>query len=199
MSGADGLSVMTVTAISQLDGAITVNTAPTTGASIVATYTSSAIPDSDVMTVINEASNVIQNKLGQCYSLPLTTVPSSIQRLTTELASAMLLIRNYGVQDTESAQDGYALYDRLMGNTSDIKDDNGGEINKICSTGWQMYDDDGTLIPRSDIDLGVNTSFVSGGRVNGRVFDITEERFRKKPFQADVNQEQGGSGNDYPN
>ena len=40
-----------------------------------------------------------------------------------------------------------------------------------------------------------NTNFVDGGRVRGRLYDITEEQFRYKDYQENVNRNQPGSGN----
>ena len=41
-----------------------------------------------------------------------------------------------------------------------------------------------------------NFTFKAGGRVAGRLFDITEENFRYKDWQDNVDRDQPGSGDE---
>ena len=70
-----------------------------------------------------------------------------------------------------------------------------GEVGMICTPNYQLPDDNGVMIPRADSgQFNADTSFNAGGRINGILFDITEEPFRKKEWQSDVNKDQPGSG-----
>lgn len=204
LSGVFGSSRMTVASVNPETGAVTLTTAPVSGSSLTVNYASSAIPNMDVNNVLNESSSIVNQRLSLCYDTPLQVTSSSITSLTTRLASALLLIRSYGTGSRSTANDGYALYEQIMGQnqrvvgiaTSDPDVIVVGELGLICSPGYQIVDDNGTIIPRNDDGLNTdNTTFVAGGRSTGRLYDITEEAFRKKPYQQDVNTEQQGSGN----
>ena len=202
LSGIQGSSQMVVSAVNVDLGSITVNTAPTSGTSLTVTYASSSISSVDVEEMRRRAENAVNSRLSLCYDLPLSPTPSQITSLATRLGSAHLLIRNYGTESQDTASDGYALYDQLMGSNQstvgskkeDLEILNVGEIGLICTPNYRLVDDDGNLIARND--AGQNKSggaFVSGGRETGRVYDITEEPFRYKPWQADVNRKQSGT------
>jgi len=206
LSGVLGSSQMVVTAIDDELGSFTLGTAPVVGASVTITYSSSSISNEDVDDILSQAQNLINNKLGQCYDIPLSPVPSVIERLTTDLAAFYLLEREYGAAAPDSNSDAQALYDRLFGDnsvvvrpgtTTDTEVINNGELGMICTPKYVLYQNDGTLIGRKDDDISGNNTFITGGRVNGRLFDITEEPFRKKDWQIDVNQNQPGSGIPY--
>jgi len=197
-SGIPGISQMVVTGIDIELGTVTLDTAPDTGVSLTVTYSSSSIPNEEVEDVRKRAEAIVNQKLSQCYELPIDPVPSSIERLATELAAALLLIRYHGTGSRDTAADGYEKYEMLMGspaNNDSREVGDSGEIGLICTPNYHLVDDDGVTIPRTDTSTSSFSSFKVGGRVNGRIYDITEERFRRKPFQEDVNIDQAGSGN----
>lgn len=204
LSGIDGISQMTVTSIDDVAGSITLDTPPSTGASVVVTYSSSSVSNEDIGIIKREVQTIINQRLSLCYSTPLTTVPSSITRMASRLAGAFLLIRNYGTGSRNASADGYALYEQIMGSNEQMLgrgDDNDisivGELNMICTGNFNLVDDSGNIIDRTDESAIGAVKFTSGGRTGGRVYDITEEQFRRKDFQSEVDKNQPGSGNTY--
>jgi hypothetical protein len=198
LSGINGISQLVVSSVNSLEGSIVLNTAPPTGSSLVISYASSPITDIDTLTVIAEAEAMLNQRLASFYYIPIGASCSIITQLATQLAAARLMIREFGIGSKDTASDGYALYNLLMG---DPKDPTSGEIGRITMPDYTLIDDSGNVIPRKD---GANIigagDFITGGRVNGRIFDITEEQFRLKQSQLDVNTRQAGSGNqEYPN
>lgn len=204
LSGVVGASQMVVSAVDPEEGSITVDTAPDTGASLTITYSSSALPSYEIEEKRLEAESRIKQRLSLCYDLDdIDPVPSVLTRLANELASALLLIRNFGSTAEDTAGDGYALLDRLLGkgqvSSGQSKDMANvvevGEVGLICTKDYMLIDDDGNEIERNDGDsIKSNTSYKSGGRVRGRIYDITEEPFRFKEPQASANTDQKGSG-----
>ena len=70
-----------------------------------------------------------------------------------------------------------------------------GEVGMICTPNFQLVDDNGSIIDRNDSgSVDGDATYVSGGRDTGILYDITEEQFRKKDYQSDVNRDQPGSG-----
>lgn len=203
LSGVYGASLLGVSAVDIDQGSIRLAVTPATGSSLTVSYSSSAITSSDIEDVRRRAEATVNQRLSLCYDLPIAPTPSSIASMATRLAAALLLIRNFGTGARDTSLDGYKLYEQMMGanqrllNTgTDSELSDVGEIGLICSPNYQLVDDDGNVIPRNDDDSIVgNNTFIAGGRVAGRLFEITEESFRFKPFQEDVNQEQPGSGN----
>lgn len=205
LSGIQGSSQMVVSAIDIDTGAVTLDTVPDLGASLTITYASSSIPDADIETMRLRAEGTVNERLGICYDLPLSPVPSRIEDLVTRLAAAHLLIRNYGTNSRDTASDGYMLYDQLMGAPQKTVAGNRqnnfmvyevGEIGMICTPDYRLFDDNGNEVPRTDLDnntvgIAANNSGLSGGRI----YDISEEPFRYKKYQIDVNRQQPGTGN----
>lgn len=202
LSGVYGVSQLGVSAIDIDQGSIRLVIAPPSGCSLTVSYSSSAIASKDIESARKEAEANVNQRLSLCYDLPLSPTPASVESMAARLAAALLLIRGYGTGARDTSEDGYRLYQQLMGDNQRTLGNNSngqlaevGEIGLICSPNYQLVDEDGNVIPRNDDDSIVgNNTFVSGGRTRGRIFDVTEEPFRFKPFQDDVNQEQPGSG-----
>jgi hypothetical protein len=191
VTNATGLSRMNVSAVDYQTGKVTLDTAPIAGASLVVNYSSSPISNEEIQEVISRSEAVVNQRLAICYSLPITSTSSHLTRLATELASAFLLMRGYGTSSRDTASDGYKKYEQLMGDNNTYL----GEIGLICTPNYQIVDDSGQVILRNDDESVVsNNAYVAGGREGGRLFDITEEPFRFKNFQKDVNTNQRGSG-----
>lgn len=192
LSGILGSSQLTVTAVDYEQGNVTVGASVTNGVSLTITYSSSAISSDDIETARLRAENIVNGRLSLCYSLPITPLPSQIESFATRMAAALLLTRDYGMAGLDTSVDGWKLYEQMLGGNQDSQDV--GEINKICDAGFQLVDDSGNIIPRTDETAVADLDYVSGGRVRGRIHDITEESFRRKPWQEDVNRSQPGSG-----
>lgn len=202
LSGVYGVSQLGISAIDIDQGSVRLAVVPVTGSSLTISYASSAIASQHIEDVRKQAEAIINQRLSLCYDLPISPTPSSLTSLATRLSSALLLIRAYGMGARDTASDGYALYGLLMGDNralinqgTDAEAAEVGEIGMICSPNYQLVDDDGTIIPRNDEDgISGQGDFASGGRVRGRLYDITEENFRFKPFQEDSDQDNPGSG-----
>lgn len=200
-----GLSRMAVSSIDLDSGRVVLSTAPASGSSLVVSFASSAIPSYEIEQARLRAEATLNQRLAQCYELPVAPTSSYLGKLATELATALLLIRNFGTSSRDTAADGYALYQKLLGNNSfNAGQVNGqgsqldnGEIGLICTPGFVLVDDSGDIIPRNDGGAESNYAFQVGGRVTGRLYDITEEEFRYKENQNDANRNQPGSGK-YP-
>lgn len=205
LTGVNGVSRMSVLSIDIDSGAVTLVGAPTFGCSLTITYASSQIPDYQIEQVRLQAESIISQRLSICYNLPITPTPSVLTALATRLAAALLLIRDYGAGARSTAKDGYQLYNILMGENEVVTGGAGdnevlqvGEVGMICLPNYQLVGDDGTIIPRNDTTLSEgNNTFKTGGRVVGRTYDITEENFRYKPFQEDVDRDQPGTNNNF--
>lgn len=203
LSGVVGASQLVVTAVDPDEGSVTLGATVPSGASLMISYASSSLPSYELEQVRKEAESRIKQRLSLCYDLPISPIPSILTRLATELAAALLLSRNYGVASEDTAADGYALLDRLLGKgqiaVGQAKEQASvvavGEIGLICTKDYELIDDDGTIIIRNDADsIKSNRDFVKGGRIKGRIYDITEEPFRFKDFQVDADRNQKGSG-----
>lgn len=206
LSGVAGSSRMVVSSVDSDTGAVTVNSAPTTGVSLTVSFASSPLTSVDVENVRLQAESIINQRLSLCYDLPISPVPAMLTSLASRLGGALLLIRDYGTGARSTSKDGYALYDKLMGNKQVSYSDTGigvievGEIGMLCTPGYQIVDDNGNIIPRNDdANLDSNTTYTDGGRINGRLYDVTEENIRFKDFQSNVNADQPGTvGYNYP-
>lgn len=210
LSGVFGVSRMTVAAIDIGQGSVQLASAPSTGVSLTINYSSSSISSIDIEDARKQAESIINQRIGICYDLPISPTPTYLQIMATRLSAALLLIRGFGTGARDTSQDGYALYRMIMGENKApkaISSQNNanypdvGELGMVCSPGYQIIDDNGQPIPRNDTDSagGVGEDgFTLGGRVQGRIYDITEEQFRFKPFQDDVNREQPGTNNNSP-
>lgn len=202
LSGVYGTSILGVSAIDIDDGSVRLSVIPVSGASLVITYSSSAISSKEIESIRLQAESIVNQRLSLCYDLPLSPTPSSINSLATRLASALLLIRSFGPNSRSTSSDGYALYEKLMGDNAgvialgtDSEVRNVGEIGLICTPNYQLVDDSGAIVQRNDDeDIIGDIEYSVSGRIDGRIYDITEEPFRKKPWQVDVDAEQPGSG-----
>lgn len=201
LSGVVGTSQLVVSSVDPDMGTVTVSVAPTTGGSLVITYASSAISSLDIESMRLRAESIINKRLALCYSLPISPIPSSLSDLASRMSAALLLIRNYGTGAADTASDGYRLYDVLMGDNqallsrgNDTEISRVGEIGMICTPDYQLVDDAGNIIPRNDDSVTGTNQYTVGGLVNGRLYDISEEAFRRKDWQENVNTPQSGSG-----
>lgn len=203
LAGVYGTSRLNVVAVDIDQGSVRLDVVPTVGSSLTINYSSSAITSKDIENVRLQAEATVNQRLSLCYDLPLSANSSLATSLATRLAMALLLIRNYGAGAKDTSSDGYAMYDKLMGGNiavinrgdgSDSDTANVGEIGLICTPNFQLVDDNGQVIPRNDHSVDGEQNYTAGGRVNGVIFDITEENFRRKPWQKDVDKDQPGSG-----
>lgn len=201
LSGIFGASRMNISSVNADLGTITVSTAIPTGASVTLSYASSPLSSLQVEEMRLRAESMVNSRLSLCYSLPLSPTPSIVESYATRLSAALLLIRGYGTGSRNTSNDGYQLYSLLMGDNSgvlsqgsDTEVSNVGEIGLICSGNYQLVDDSGNVIPQNGLGVEGEDEFVLGGRVRGRLFDITQEEFRFKPSQDEVDKNQPGSG-----
>jgi len=198
LSAQYGSSQMTVTSINVDTGAVTLDTAPDDGCSLIVTHSSSSVTSKDIESIRRQAESIVNQRMSLCYDLPLTSVPASVESLATRMASALLLTRGYGTGSRNTSADGYALYEQMLGNgqvnTEESELVNVGEIGMVCRLNYQLVDDNGVVILRNDEDkISGGQTYVAGGKGVGRIYDITEEPFRKKDYQIDVDRNQPGS------
>jgi len=203
LSGVNGASRLTISSIDENTGAVTLGITPVSGASLTIDYASSPLNYNDIEAVRLQAENMVNQRLSLCYDLPIAPTPSVIASLATRLASSLLLIRDYGIGARSTSKDGYMLYEQLMGKQQEQSVNSVvgimevGEIGMICRPGYQLVDDSGVIIGRNDDDnIESTTAYVSGGRVAGRLHNITDENMRFKEPQVDADTVQSGSGYD---
>lgn len=202
LSGLIGLSRMNVSSINEETGQVTLGTAPSTGGSLIVSFSSSPLGYQEVEDARAQAEASLNQKLALCYNLPITSNAPYLTQLATSAAAVRLLIKNYGTGALDTNGDGYALYNLVFGQNmalinqgTDAESANVGEIGLICGSNFVLVDDSGNIIPRND-DASIEGGgrFEVGGLVRGRLFDISEENFRYKDYQEDVNRPQPGSG-----
>ncbi len=203
LSGVNGASQMTVSSIDVNTGAVTLSSVPSNGSSLTIDYASSPLTYNDIETARLRAESTVNQRLSLCYNLPISPVPSMIENMASRLAASFLLIKDYGIGSRSTSKDGYMLYEQLMGKNQDAYSATGigvievGEIGMICRPGYQLVDDSGAVISRNDEGTVNNTiSYVAGGRVAGRLNNITDENMRFKQPQIDADTRQSGSGYD---
>lgn len=200
LSGINGSSRLAVSSVDADIGSVTIGVTLGIGSSLTINYSSSSLPSRDIENARLRAESIVNQRLSLCYDMPVTS-SSSVESLASRLASALLLIRGYGTGSVNTAQDGYQLYEMLMGKGEAVGQNNPfgtqvGEIGMICTPGYQLVDDSGQIILRNDDETTTaSTTFVAGGRVRGRLYDITEEQFRYKEQQSVADTNQTGSGN----
>lgn len=205
LSGVLGTSILGISAINAEQGSVTLAVIPPVGSSVVISYASSGIPSIDVEQVRVESEATVYQRASLCYNFPLGAVAPTLGYMARRLAAATLMIRNYGQGSKGSAQDGYALYLRMIGKNQTTSAAGAassrasvlevGEIGMICTPNFILTDENGQQIPRTDSDEVLSSgTFAAGGRIGGRMYDITEEGFRKKDYQIDVDTDQPGSG-----
>lgn len=199
LSGIGGVSRMAVISLDIDSGSVTLSKAPDSGCSLTISYSSSAVESQDVENVRLRAESMINQRLSLCYNLPISPTPSILIDYASRLSAALLLIRGYGSGSQDTSVDGYKLWNQLMGSGEYSDSDttpviNIGEIGLICSSGYQLVDDNGTIISRNDEEsITSDGTYKSGGRVKGRLYDISEEEFRYKDWQSNVDTDQPGS------
>lgn len=203
LSGIAGASRISVSSVDYQTGQVVLGVAPTTGCSLTVDYASSPLGHLDIENIRLQAESMINQRLSICYDLPISPTPSVLSSLASRLSAALLLIRDYGVGARSTSKDGYMLYEQLMGKQQESYSDSGvgilevGEIGMICRSGYQLVDDSGSIVQRNDDDnIESSTSYIEGGRVFGRLNNITDENMRFKEPQVDADSNQAGSGYD---
>jgi len=203
LSGVNGSTRAVISSIDPEIGMITLGVTPTTGVSLTIDYASSPLNYNDIETVRLQAESIVNQRLSLCYDLPMSPVPSALDSMASRLGAALLLIKDYGVGSRSTSKDGYMLYEQLMGKQQSAYAETGigvldvGEIGMICNQNYQLVDDNGSIIPRNDEDnVTATVSYVEGGRVAGRLNNITDENMRFKEPQVDADSNQAGSGYD---
>lgn len=91
-------SPATVTAVDATTGAITLQTAPTTGQVVTADYAASPIDLSYVTDAIDEADEVIDDVMSAVVTTPYTVVPKTIRKVARYYAAGLLMGREYGLE-----------------------------------------------------------------------------------------------------
>lgn len=97
----NGIAVLVGNVDSQ-SGRITLQTAPTNGATVTADYVWSPIKDGKVTEARNEAQDHINEVMSTLETVPYTNftddtpTPSTVRRITRHMAAALLLIPDYG-------------------------------------------------------------------------------------------------------
>lgn len=204
LSGINGSSRLLIATVDVEQGAVGLSTVVPSGASLTINYSSSAISGQDIETVRLRAESIVNQRLSQCYDLPIAPTPSSIESLASRLGAALLLMRGYGTGSLDTANDGYRLYEQLMGRNQQVAgggfDSSStevlelGEIGLICTPNYQLVDDSGTIIPRNDNESATaGVGFQVGGNVEGRLNVIQDEEFRFKDPKSETNRR----GNQY--
>lgn len=201
LSGVHGVSRLDISSINIDSGAVTLGCTPDSGCSLTVSYSSSAVPGQDIENIRLQAESMINQRLSLCYDLPISPTPSVLISLASRLSAALLLIRGYGTGSRDTSADGYELWGQLMG-SGERQQEYGemrtavdvGEVGMICKPDYQLVDDNGVLILRNDDErIGGNSTYKAGGRVRGRLYDISEEEFRYKDWQQNVDGNQPGS------
>jgi len=92
----DGTEV-TVSSVDALTGKITLENAPSNGATVTADYSWSSLKDERVDDARDKAESEVNGALTERYTLPLSEVPVLIEEITTELAAGILIKSNYAL------------------------------------------------------------------------------------------------------
>jgi hypothetical protein len=102
-------SAVAVAGVNAAASTITLAAAPANGATVTCNYRYSNVTDAYVAKIRDEAQDWIDEQMDSVDTTPYTTVPPTIRRLTRQYAAAMLLIREYGMnQNTDgTSKDGY--------------------------------------------------------------------------------------------
>lgn len=198
LSGVYGSSKLWVSSVDVEQGSVGLSAVVPSGASLTISYASSAISSRDIENARLRAESIVNQRLSLCYDLPLSPIPSQVESMATRLAASLLLIRGYGTGSLDTANDGYRLYEQLMGR-NELVTGGGfdassnsvvqvGEIGLICTTNYQLVDDSGTIIPRNDDDTATTgDGYVVGGNVEGRLHVIQDEEVRFKDPKSENN------------
>lgn len=96
----DGTSV-TVSAVNETTGAITVPTAPGNGTDVTVDYAYSSVSSDEVVEVIQEASEWVDDELGQLLSDAQRAASKRVRMLTRMYAAGLLMQRFYALENNE--------------------------------------------------------------------------------------------------
>lgn len=176
LSGSNGLSQLGVSSIDIQTGLIEVSQTVENGASLVVTFSSSAIPSHEIDDIQQQVDGMIDMRLGECYSLPIENIPNSLKFIAEELAKSILLTRPYGINSRYTGEEVSQMVERVNE-----------YFDRVCSEDHQLVDSNGNLINKLDKSASGNVKYVEGGKITGRVFDIEEEQFKKRQYQRDLN------------
>lgn len=163
----NGLSVG-ISAIDSVTGNITMATGYTSGSSLVATYTTSPLTNQQVFDYMSEANSLVSGYIGQRYNLPLGVCVPMLSDLETRVASANILISSYGVSGRNSAEDGFALKEEVMGVLEMIRT---GQLPLVDVSGNVVDVESGNLVGSGGALGGQAT------RVKGVLFTTDQEEF----------------------
>lgn len=147
-------------------GRITLSTGYASGSSLVATYASSPIATQKVYNYGINAHGMILAYVGKRYSLPLGVSVPVLGELEARLAAAELLIDSYGISGQNSAEDGYAMRQEILN-----------QLVLLGNGSLPMIDSDGNEVPTSTDTTGGGNALSTGSRVEGYLFDDSEEEF----------------------
>jgi hypothetical protein len=129
----NGTSV-SVTSVNATTGAVTFATAPTTGTAVTIDHSYSSVSTDYVAETIEEAEEWVTDELAEV--MMITTVPKQVRMLTRLYAAGLLMIRFYGLQNSEDQVDsGYAklkLAKALMADYRNRQVANGEDVGTVA-------------------------------------------------------------------
>lgn len=100
---------VTVTAVNATTGAITLAAAPASLAVVTIDYSYSSVASSYATEAIEEASEWVVDSLSEVLTIAPAAVPKQVRMLTRLYAAGLLMIRFFGLQNSEDQVDsGYA-------------------------------------------------------------------------------------------
>lgn len=72
------------------------------------------ISTASITTKIGMADGIINGKIFDAYVLPLSETPAMIENISAQLAAAMILLDEYGVETEETDKDGEKMWERAL-------------------------------------------------------------------------------------
>jgi hypothetical protein len=107
-------STVAVAGIDETDGEITLLSAPANGAEVTVDYNYAVVADQVVCDARDEAHDFVDEYMDGTDSVPYSTVPATIRKITRFYAAGLLLARDYGSgADIENtSKDGYLKMDK---------------------------------------------------------------------------------------
>ena len=158
---------VSVTAVNELTGEVTLGSGSSSGATVVATYASSPISNDRLVDYLNEAYSTVNAYISKQYTLPLSSVPSYLIDLESKLAAGNILKSSYGTSALDLAEDGYRLQQDALADLLKLSE---GEID--------LVDDTGTVLSKKEMEGGGETNVSEGeDRTQGWLFIPEEEEF----------------------
>jgi phage gp36-like protein len=148
-------TVVAVSVVVASDGKVTLVSAPATSTPVTADYDWSPIDEDTIQNYADEAHAYVLSKVGQVYSLPLTSTPKTLKLIEKRLAAGYLLDKEYSVgeekgEDTRGkrwikwAED---KLDQIATGELELVDDSGDLLEEVEDggiEGWPNEDTDDT-------------------------------------------------------